>query len=417
MIARFRRIIVIVLVAGIIIAGSATTAYGSLPVGTLVTATSNDVLFHLTVSGIPVSITCTSFSYHMQVTGTNYLSGHPPKESPIFAGCTDNLGGTVTITTTSTDGPIATNSADGHWEFVAKKSGITVTLVIPEKGAVLTSTAFPAGCEVEFAPKGPVDMPGTYSSSGGTDSISDGSIPVKGDASCSAISMSLTTTLTFSPNPGTIPPWAGSRRPNVFIADSANDRVVKVPKDGGAETTVGTGLYYPEGVAVDAAGNVFIADTLNRRVVEVPAAGGPQTTIGTGLTQPSGVAVDAAGNVFIADQVANDVVEVPADGGPQTTIGTGLSDPSAVAVDAAGDVFIADSGHNRVLEVPAGGGPQITVGTGLSDPLGVAVDAAGDVFIADTSNNRVVEVPADGGPQITVGTGLNTPNGVAVMPR
>ncbi len=203
-------------------------------------------------------------------------------------------------------------------------------------------------------------------------------------------------------------------QPNVFIADSNNDRVVEVPADGGPQTTVGTGLYYPEGVAVDAAGDVFIADTLNHRVVEVPAGGGSQVTTATGLDQPSGVAVDAAGDLFIAVQDANDVVEVPAGGGAQRFIGTGLYDPCAVAVDAAGDVFIADTGNNRVVEVPADGGSQTTVGTGLKAPSGVAVDAAGDVFIGDTGNNRVVEVPADGGSQTTVGTGLKAPSGVAV---
>ena len=55
--------------------------------------------------------------------------------------------------------------------------------------------------------------------------------------------------------------------------------MVEVPAGGGAQTTVGTGLSGPYGVAVDGAGDVFIADTGNNRVVEVPAAGGAQTTL------------------------------------------------------------------------------------------------------------------------------------------
>src|SRR6202451_1509599 len=132
---------------------------------------------------------------------------------------------------------------------------------------------------------------------------------------------------------------------------------------------------------------------------------GAQTTVGSGLSSPNGVALDAAGDVFIADTGNNRVVEVPAAGGAPITIGSGLSHPSGVAVDAAGDVFIADTGTNQVVEVPAGGGPQTTVGTGLSNPSGVAVDAAGDVFIADTGNNQVVEVPSVG-VQFAFATGL-----------
>src|ERR1035441_4374848 len=70
----------------------------------------------------------------------------------------------------------------------------------------------------------------------------------------------------------------------------------------GAQTTVGSGLSFPNSVAVDGAGNVFIADPGNNRVVEVPAGGGPQTTMGSGLNDPTGVAVVGAGGVFIADR-------------------------------------------------------------------------------------------------------------------
>ena len=122
---------------------------------------------------------------------------------------------------------------------------------------------------------------------------------------------------------------------------SVNTRVVKVTP-GGAQTTVGSGLDSPLGVAVDGAGDVFIADTYNNRVVEVPAGGGAQTTVASGLSRPCGVAVDGAGNVFIADYHNNRVVEVPAGGGAQTTVGSGLNHPYGVAVDGAGDVFIAE---------------------------------------------------------------------------
>ena len=200
---------------------------------------------------------------------------------------------------------------------------------------------------------------------------------------------------------------------DVFIADTFNNRGVEGPAGGGPQTTVGTGLSLPTGVAVDGAGDVFIADFGNNRVVEVTAGGGAQTTVGTGLSFPRGLTVDGAGDVFIADTYNNRVVEVPAGGGAQTTVGASLNFPQGVAVDGAGDVFIADTYNNRVVEVPAGGGAQTTVGTGLSHPQGVAVDGAGDVFIGDYDNNRVVEVPAGGGAQTTVDSGVGV-FGVAV---
>jgi NHL repeat len=204
---------------------------------------------------------------------------------------------------------------------------------------------------------------------------------------------------------------------NIFIADSSNNRVVKIPVGGGPQTTVGTGLNEPFGVAVDGAGNVFIADNRNARVVEVPSGGGAQITLPvSGLTDPFGLALDGAGDLFISDGDNENVVKVPAGGGPQTIVASdGFEGVAGIAVDGLGNLFIADSIHNRIVESPAGGGPLITLPvTGLSEPFGVAVDAAGDLFVTDFFNNRVVELPAGGGAQITVATGVSLPTGVAV---
>ena len=83
-----------------------------------------------------------------------------------------------------------------------------------------------------------------------------------------------------------------------------------------------------------------------------------QTTIGSGLSLPDGLAVDRAGDVFIADVGHQDVVEVTPSGS-QTTIVSGLNDPSGLAVDGAGDLFVSDSGSQQVVEVtPAGVQPR-----------------------------------------------------------
>jgi hypothetical protein len=89
-----------------------------------------------------------------------YLNGRPPGEGPGIRACTDTLGGRDKI---------ITNSKFGDWSFLAGKAD-AMTLVIPEKGATFRSDALP-GCKITFAPTGPVDAPGTYSSSAGTDTV------------------------------------------------------------------------------------------------------------------------------------------------------------------------------------------------------------------------------------------------------
>ena len=98
------------------------------------------------------------------------------------------------------------------------------------------------------------------------------------------------------------------------------------------------------------------------------------TPIGSGFYYPQGVAVDAAGDVFVADTGHNAVKEV-LPGGTINTIGSGFNSPIGVAVDAAGDVFVADYGNNAVKEVLPGGTIE-TIGSGFNAPYGVAVDAA-----------------------------------------
>jgi uncharacterized protein (TIGR03437 family) len=103
--------------------------------------------------------------------------------------------------------------------------------------------------------------------------------------------------------------------------------------DGGAANKAR--LNSPKGVGVDASGNIFIADTFNNRIRVVAPYGTIYTVAGNGNTSaggdggpaagaglffPSGVAVNAAGNVFVVDNQNNlvrmltPVAQVPAIG-------------------------------------------------------------------------------------------------------
>src|SRR5205814_88522 len=127
-------------------------------------------------------------------------------------------------------------------------------------------------------------------------------------------------------------------------------RVVEVPADGSPQRTIygdsqtsSLGpLDIPNGVVVDTAGDVFIADTYNNRVLKVTPSG-TASVAASGLNHPEGLALDAYGNLFIANAGANDVLEVPAGGGAQTTIGSGFNDPSGLAVYAPPPTFTADT--------------------------------------------------------------------------
>jgi NHL repeat len=237
---------------------------------------------------------------------------------------------------------------------------------------------------------------------------------------------------------------------DVFIADSGDNVVREITADGIIRRIAGTGaaglgkgasaahsaLDHPEDVAVDAQGEVFIADTFNNRVVKVTPKGKVTTVAGTGaagysgdggraasarLSEPAGLALDARGNLYIADSANNVIRRVDAATGVITTV--------------AGD-FAADQASDGLGGFAGDGGPAASAR--LNDPQGIAVDGAGDLFIADTFNNAVREVtpagvittvvnaaPAAGGSPPAGGetngvaptaSKLNTPYAVAVDP-
>jgi len=213
---------------------------------------------------------------------------------------------------------------------------------------------------------------------------------------------------------------------NVYVADTQNNLVKKIPVGGGAPVTLGSGFSQPEGVAVDAAGNVYVADFGNDAVKEIPAGGGAVITLAVdnvanpSLYPPVAVAVDASGNVYATDTFW--AFKIPAGGGTPVIIGAFANtygNPSeGIAIDAAGNVYVANA--YGIAEIPAVGGHQFDLSQfnagGNSDATGVVVDGSGDIFVVAAGNpvSGVQELPVGGGALISIGSGFNSPFGIAL---
>jgi serine/threonine protein kinase, bacterial len=208
-----------------------------------------------------------------------------------------------------------------------------------------------------------------------------------------------------SSNP-TVLPFSGLYQPQGLAVDSAgavyvadfNNRVVKLTSGSTAQSVLPfTGLNYPEGVAVDGQGNVYVADRGNNRVLKLAAGSNTQTVLPfTGLKNPDGVAVDPAGNVYVTDTDNNRVLMLAAGSNTQTVLPfPGVAVPWGIAVDPTGDLFVTEHDSNQVLKLPAGSNtPTALPLTGINTPLGVAVDQDGNVYVADRGNDRAVKLVA-----------------------
>ncbi|MGA3016605.1 MAG: hypothetical protein ABSF62_05760 [Bryobacteraceae bacterium] len=124
---------------------------------------------------------------------------------------------------------------------------------------------------------------------------------------------------------------------NLYIADTYNHRIRKVDAGGIITTVAGTGvagysgdespataadLWQPAGVAADDNGDIFISDTANNRIRQVTPDGVIHTIAGTGaasfggdggaalnaqINGPAGILLDGAGDLFFADTSNNRV--------------------------------------------------------------------------------------------------------------
>ena len=191
---------------------------------------------------------------------------------------------------------------------------------------------------------------------------------------------------------------------NIYIADTGNDRIREVRKDGVIITVAGADLNlgFPSSIASDAAGNLYIADTGNNQV-EWRAPNGGFSTFLTQLKSPSAVAVDASGDVYIADRGNSRIVAVNAAGVVSTA--AAVADPIALTVDSAGNLYVSDNAQNALLKIVPGS-PATTVWQGSAAPGGVAVDASGNIYVSDTANARIQQITSQGSVVTIAGNGI-----------
>jgi len=239
---------------------------------------------------------------------------------------------------------------------------------------------------------------------------------------------------------------------NVYVADASNRRVRKITPGGVITSIAGTGIQgfsgdggpassamlgRPFSLAMDAGGNLYIADSAGERIRKIDFNGTITTIAGNGhagfsgdgglavnasLQTPVGVAVDQAGNVYIADGDNNRIRKVSSSGIISTFAGNGsggfsgdgglavdatINIPYDVAVDGAGNVYIADAGNNRIRRVSTSNIITTVAGTDtngfggdggpatqaiLNFPWGLAIDPGGNVYVGDRVNERVRKI-------------------------
>jgi hypothetical protein len=254
---------------------------------------------------------------------------------------------------------------------------------------------------------------------------------------------------------------------NVYVADTANHRIRIIYPGGTVSTFAGGGasgnsagtndgygtsalFSLPEGVAVDSSNNVYVADTANQRIRKITPWGYVTTFAGSGqgaddgdngtsakFNFPSGLTIDSSNNMYVADTNNNKIRIIYPGGAVSTLAGGGLpanlngngtnarfDNPYGIAVDSRGNVYVSDSASagNKIRIIYPGGAVSTLAGGGASGtsvgssngngtnalfdrPRGVALDSTGNLYVADNSNRRIRIIYPGGAVSTLVGDG------------
>lgn len=194
---------------------------------------------------------------------------------------------------------------------------------------------------------------------------------------------------------------------NLFIADSGNHQIVEIPDVAGVlvpasqsvlvsdtVTFGGAVLTTPSGLAFGPHGVLYISDlgagAGDGRVLTYNPTNGVAGVRASGLSFPWGVAVDAAGSVYVAETGGGDVKVFQGGGVVTTLTPEGVTAPWGVAVDASGSVLISDKASGNIVRVPNVAGSlnaadAVTVEVNPKSAYGLALDASGDLYSTDGS--------------------------------
>ena len=196
---------------------------------------------------------------------------------------------------------------------------------------------------------------------------------------------------------------------NIFAADRINHQIRKIDPQGNVTTIAGTGesdfggdggpaakatFRDPRTLAMDKEGNLYVGDTANNRIRKIDTKGIVTTIAGNGDHKDSGdggpalkagirsmdaIAISPDGELYIVGFNTHRIRKITKDGNIVTVAGKGyqgyfgdggpatkamLKQPAAIAFDSKGNMFISDMGNNRIRKVDSEGIISTFAGTG-----------------------------------------------------
>jgi hypothetical protein len=220
---------------------------------------------------------------------------------------------------------------------------------------------------------------------------------------------------------------------DVFWTDFPAGTVSRVPKAGGAATTLASGSSSDPSDLVVRDGAAYWVGANSATVTKVSTSGGTPVTLASGTVVGwRGLAVDATHVYWMMSGELGPgigaVMRVPRDGGAPETLHADAFYPGELAVDETSVYFTMLDGFGlttgQVVKVPKSGGAAVTLASDQECPYAIAVDALA-VYWTNSgtgcyfgypvpTNGAVMKVAKDGGSPLALAPEQPAPGGLAL---
>jgi sugar lactone lactonase YvrE len=105
-----------------------------------------------------------------------------------------------------------------------------------------------------------------------------------------------------------------------LVASSGTSSSCAPAAAGRAPTGTAAQNSCPEGLALDGGGNLFVADSAGSRILRIDAVTQKLTTAAGNISMPGDIAFDVDGNLFVAEQGRNRIIEIKGLGQPVASV-------------------------------------------------------------------------------------------------
>lgn len=193
---------------------------------------------------------------------------------------------------------------------------------------------------------------------------------------------------------------------NLYISDYQNHLIRHISTDGEVETIVGYSdetdefnqpvggfqngpleevqFNFPIGLAVDSENNMYIADSGNGEIRKIPVEGEVET-VAEGLMYPFDIVINDDDDIFLSDALSHQIYRLMTDGTLEVFAGGGYAKEDGDLVGAYKD------GQGEASQ--------------FNEPSGLAFTPSGDLLVADAGNQRIRLINPDGKVSTVAGSG------------